>query len=47
MKTIYDQASLKAAALICLQVKKDANEDSDSSEKIQNLNLCALLPKKN
>ena len=28
-------------------MKKDANEDSDSSEKIQNLNLCALLPKKN
>ena len=47
MKTIYDQALLKAAALICLQMKKDANEDSDSSEKIQNLNLCALLPKKN
>ena len=46
MKTIYDQASLKAAALICLQVKKGANEDSDSSEKIQNLNLCTLLPEK-
>ena len=46
MKTIYNQVSLKTAALICLQMKKDANKDSDSSEKIQNLNLCTLLPEK-
>ena len=31
---IYDQALLKTATLICLQMKKDTNKDSDSSEKI-------------
>ena len=46
MKTIYDQAPLKAAALICLQTKKGANKGSGSSEKIQDPNLRALLPKK-
>ena len=45
-ETIYDQALLKTAALICLQMKKGANKGSDSSEKIQNLKFRALLPKK-
>ena len=34
METIYDQVPLKTAALICLQMKKGANEGSGSSEKI-------------
>ena len=43
IKVIDDQVLLKTAALICLQMKKGANKSSDSSEKIQNLKLCALL----
>ena len=44
MEIIDDQAPLKAAALICLQVKKGANKSSGSSEKIQDPKLRALLP---
>ena len=46
IKTIYDQVPLKTAALICLQTKKGANKGLDSSEKIWDLNLCALLSEK-
>ena len=46
IKIIYNQALLKTAALIYLQIKKDANKDSNSSERIQNLKFYILLSEK-
>ena len=45
-KIIYNQVLLKTAALIHLQIKKNANKDLNSSEKIQNFKFCVLLLKK-